>query len=131
MQKTRSRHIVPIINENDSVAVEELKFGDNDRLSAEVAMMAEADLLVILTSVDGLLDAQGQVVPEVRNPESVGGLVKNEKGRLSVGGMATKLEAVKLAVNAGIETVIASGRRPGEIAAILAGNPAGTRFPVN
>jgi glutamate 5-kinase len=121
--------IVPIINENDSVAVEELKFGDNDRLSAEVAMMAGADLLIILTSVDGLMDAQGKVVPEVRDPDSVSGLVKNEKGRLSVGGMATKLEAVKLAVQAGIQTVIASGRRPGEIAAILAGKRAGTRFP--
>ena len=121
--------IVPIINENDSVAVEELKFGDNDRLSAEVAMMAGADLLIILTSVDGLMDARGKVVPEVRDPDSVSGLVKNEKGRLSVGGMATKLEAVKLAVQAGIQTVIASGRRPGEIAAILAGKRAGTRFP--
>ena len=123
-------NIVPIINENDSVAVEELKFGDNDRLSAEVAMMVEADLLIILTSVDGLLDEQGKVVAQVRDPESVQGLIKNEKGRLSVGGMATKLDAVKLAVHAGIETVIASGRRPGEIAAILGRKRAGTRFPV-
>ena len=122
-------NIVPIINENDSVAVEELKFGDNDRLSAEVAMMAEAGLLVILTSVDGLMDGQGKVVTEVRDPDAVVGLVKNEKGRLSVGGMASKLEAVKLAVHAGIETVIASGRRPGEIVSILAGKRTGTRFP--
>jgi len=122
-------NIVPIINENDSVAVEELKFGDNDRLSAEVAMMANADLLIILTSVDGLMDGQGKVISEVRDPDAVAGLVKNEKGRLSVGGMATKLEAVKLAVNAGIQTVIASGRRPGEIASILAGKKSGTRFP--
>ena len=125
-----AKHIVPIINENDSVAVEELKLGDNDRLSAEVAMMAKADLLVILTSVDGLLDGNGKVVREVKNADAVGGLVKNEKGRLSVGGMATKLEAVKLAVHSGIETVIASGRRPKEIAGILAGKKVGTRFPV-
>ena len=125
-----AKQIIPIINENDSVAVEELKFGDNDRLSAEVAMMAKADLLIILTSVDGLLDAHGKVVPEVRNPDAVGSLVKNEKGRLSVGGMATKLEAVKLAVQSGIETVIASGRRPYEIASILARKQVGTRFPV-
>jgi glutamate 5-kinase len=92
-------------------------------------MMAGADLLIILTSVDGLMDAQGKVVPEVRDPDSVGGLVKNEKGRLSVGGMATKLEAVKLAVHAGVTAVIASGRRPGQIAAILAGKRVGTRFP--
>jgi len=126
-----TQRIVPIINENDSVAVEELKFGDNDRLSAEVAMMAKADLLVILTSVDGLLDRQGKVIHEVLNPDTVVGLVKNEKGRLSVGGMATKLEAVKLAVQSGIETVIASGRRPNEIAKILAGKRVGTRFPSN
>jgi glutamate 5-kinase len=122
-------NIVPVINENDSVAVEELKFGDNDRLSAEVAMLAQASLLIILTSVDGLLDGQGNVVPVVHDPDAVNGLVKNEKGRLSVGGMATKLDAVRLAVNAGIPTTIASGRRPGQIAAILAGKSAGTRFP--
>jgi glutamate 5-kinase len=122
--------VVPIINENDSVAVEELKFGDNDRLSAEVAMLAQADLLIVLTSVDGLLDAEGAVVPEVRDLEAVNGLVRNEKGRLSVGGMVTKLEAVKLAVDHGIPTVIASGRKPGQIAEIVAGGRAGTRFLV-
>jgi len=122
-------NIVPIINENDSVAVEELKFGDNDHLSAEVAMLADADILIILTSVDGLMDSNGKVVSEVRDPDSVTNLIKNEKGRLSVGGMATKLDAVKLAVKAGIQTVIASGRRPGEIASILSGKKAGTRFP--
>jgi len=123
-------NVVPIINENDSVAVEELKFGDNDRLSAEVAMLAQADLLIILTSVDGLLDAEGQVVPEVRDLQSVGRLVRNEKGRLSVGGMVTKLEAVNLAVQHGIPTVIASGRRPGQIPAIVEGECVGTRFIV-
>jgi len=120
--------VVPIINENDSVAVEELKFGDNDRLSAEVAMLAEADVLIILTSVDGLLDAQGKVVPEVRDLQSVSGLVRNEKGRLSVGGMVTKLEAVNLAVEHGISTVIASGRRPDQIPQIVDGGSVGTRF---
>ena len=121
-------NVVPIINENDSVAVEELKFGDNERLSAEVAMLAEADLLIILTSVDGLLDAEGKVVPEVHDLQAVNGLVRNEKGRLSVGGMVTKLEAVNLAVQHGIPTVIASGRKPGQIPEIVDGGRAGTRF---
>jgi len=94
-------NVVPIINENDSVAVEELRFGDNDRLSAEVAMLAGADLLILLT-----------------------------KGKLSVGGMASKLMAVKMAVDAGIPTVIANGRTPGLIAEILKGEAVGTRFLV-
>ncbi|RYD77208.1 MAG: glutamate 5-kinase, partial [Verrucomicrobiaceae bacterium] len=67
------RRVVPIINENDSVAVEELKFGDNDRLSAEVAMLAKADLLILLTSVDGLLDQNGQLVPRVEDVDAVSG----------------------------------------------------------
>ena len=100
--------VVPIINENDSVATEELRFGDNDRLSAEVAVLAGADALVLLTSVEGLLDP---------------------KGRLSVGGMVSKLQAVKLAVDAGITTWIASGRRKGQIPAIAIGRAVGTRFP--
>ena len=123
-------NVVPIINENDSVAVEELKFGDNDRLSAEVAMLANADLLIVLTSVDGLLDGNGRVVSKVRDLAAVNGLVRNEKGRLSVGGMVTKLEAVKLAVDHGIPTVIASGRKAGQIPEIVAGRSVGTRFIV-
>lgn len=120
--------VVPVVNENDSVAVEELRFGDNDHLSAEVAMLAGADLLVILTSVDGLMDAAGRVVPVVRNIEEVTGLVREEKGKLSVGGMVTKLEAVRLAVGAGIPTVIANGRKAGMIGEIVAGGAGGTRF---
>ena len=122
-------NVVPIINENDSVAVEELRFGDNDRLSAEVAMLAGADLLILLTTADGLLNG-GEVIPEVRDIEEVMECVEPTKGKLSVGGMASKLQAVKMAVDAGIPTVIASGRTPGLIAAILAGEPVGTRFLV-
>lgn len=122
------RSVVPVINENDSVAVEELRFGDNDRLSAEVAMLARADLLILLTSVDGLLDEAGRLVPLVKDIDAVTRLVREEKGRLSVGGMDSKLQAVKAAVGAGIATYIASGREPGQIDAIIAGRPAGTRF---
>jgi glutamate 5-kinase len=121
--------LVPIVNENDSVAVEELRFGDNDHLSAEVATLARADLLIILTSVDGLMDAKGRVVPVVWDIEAVEGLVREEKGKLSVGGMVSKLQAVRLAVAAGITTVIANGRKPGGVAAIAAGKAGGTRFP--
>ncbi len=122
--------VVPIINENDSVAVDELKFGDNDKLSAEVAVLAEADLLILLTSVDGLLDASGQTVPVVKDIEGVAKLVRQEKGRFSVGGMNSKLQAVRVAIDAGISTYIASGRRAGRIPAIVAGKRAGTQFIV-
>lgn len=121
-------NVVPVVNENDSVAVEELRFGDNDHLSAEVAMLAGADLLIILTSVDGLMDADGKVVPMVRDIEAVAGLVREEKGKLSVGGMVTKLEAVRMAVGAGIPTVIANGRKARMIGVIAEGKAGGTRF---
>jgi glutamate 5-kinase len=122
------RTVVPIINENDSVAVEELKFGDNDRLSAEVAILARADLLILLTSVDGLLDATGKTVPRVNDLDAVANLARQEKGKLSVGGMISKLQAVKVAIAAGIPTYIASGRKPAQLGAIAAGRKVGTRF---
>ena len=121
--------VVPIINENDTVAVEELKFGDNDRLSAEVTLLAGAELLILLTSVEGLLDAKGKLIPRVDNFEEVAKFVRDEKGRLSVGGMASKLHAVQIAVAAGIPTVIASGRTAGPMLRAAEGKPAGTYFP--
>jgi glutamate 5-kinase len=127
-QLLERKNVVPIINENDSVATEELKFGDNDRLSAEVAMLVGADLLVLLTSVEGLLDGKGRRVPEVSDVAQVEGLARAEKGVFSVGGMVSKLQAVKLAVDAGIATAIASGRKPGQMGAVVAGRDAGTRF---
>lgn len=122
------RTVVPIINENDTVAVEELKFGDNDKLSAEVAVLVEADLLIMLTSVDGLLDERGKIVRVVEDIDGVARLARQEKGKFSVGGMISKLQAVKLAVEAGISTHIASGRKAGRIPGIVAGKPFGTRF---
>jgi len=121
-------NVVPIINENDSVAVEELKFGDNDRLSAEVAMLAAADLLLILTQVDGLMDQKGNVIRRVRDIDRVKALATEGRGRFAVGGMISKLEAVKMAVEAGIPTAIINGRQPERIAAVVAGEQAGTRF---
>lgn len=122
------RSVVPIINENDSVAVEELRFGDNDKLSAEVAVLVEADRLILLTSVDGLLDEEGEIVQTVTDIDRVAGLAKQEKGKFSVGGMISKLQAVKVAVEAGIATHITSGRKAGRIPGIVAGKTLGTRF---
>ncbi len=121
-------NVVPIINENDSVATEELTFGDNDRLSAEVATLAGADLLIILTQVDGLLDADGKVIPLVRDIDQVKKLANGDLGPFSRGGMISKLDAVKMAVDAGITTVIINGRRPEQIPDVIAGKNVGTRF---
>lgn len=121
--------ILPIINENDSVAVEELKFGDNDMLSARVAVLAGAKRLVLLTSVDGLLDPESkELVPEVADIDDVLGHVRDDRGKFSIGGMASKLTAVRHAVEHGIETHIAHGRHPERLAAILAGHGRSTRF---
>jgi glutamate 5-kinase len=122
------KNVVPIINENDSVAVEELNFGDNDRLSAEVAFLVHAQRLFLLTSVDGVLDPEGHVVPEVRDIRNANGLVRPEKGRLSVGGMTTKLQAAAIASDRGIRVQILNGRKPGLLRAALDGKKVGTIF---
>jgi glutamate 5-kinase len=127
----RFGNVVPVINENDSVAVEELKFGDNDRLSAEVAILAQADLLVILTSVEGLLDEQRKLISKVTDIDAVVHLARNETGIHSTGGMITKLQAAKMAFQSGIPSVIASGFEAGVLAATVAGKPAGTQFPAD
>ena len=126
--------IVPIINENDVVADEELKgqtFGDNDWLSFLIAKLVKADVLVLLTTVDGLLDADGRRIRQVDSFRRVAKLVRTgEKGNLSKGGMASKLKAVKAAVTAGIDTYIANGRKK-VFPAILSGTSVGTFFPAS
>lgn len=105
--------IVPIINENDTVAVEELSVGDNDMLSARVADLVQAKRLILLSNIDGLLPPEGgEVVRVVENVDDVLGFVRADKGKFSIGGMASKLNAVKLAVEGGVETIIANGRFP-------------------
>lgn len=121
--------VVPIFNENDTVAVEELNFGDNDRLSAEIALLVEADLLIILTSADGVLDAERRRVPLIRDIDAAFALVRPEKGANSVGGMAAKLNAVKIALTGGVETIVGDGRQPGGILAVARNEDFGTRFP--
>ena len=124
--------IIPVINENDVVADEELKgqtFGDNDWLSFLIARLVKADALVLLTTVDGLLDAGGRRIPEVEDFRNVMKLVRaGEKGKLSKGGMDSKLKAVKAAVTNGIDTYIANGRKT-VLAQLLAGKSVGTFFP--
>ena len=123
--------IVPVINQNDSVAVEELSVGDNDMLSARVAGLVSARMLILLTTVDGLYPPDSEkIVEEVASVGEVMSYSKEEKGRFAIGGMESKLRAVKFAVEQGVETVIANGRRPERLAQILEGGGLGTRFPV-
>jgi len=127
--------VLPIVNENDTVAVDEIKVGDNDNLAALVAHLIDADLLVLLTDVDGLYTGDPQRDPTARRLETVEAitedilrLVFDDVGRVSVGGMSTKLEAAQKANTSGIPMVIASGREPGTLARLLAGEPVGTYF---
>ena len=124
--------IVPVVNENDVVADEELKgqtFGDNDWLSFLLAKLVKADALVLLTTVDGLLDAEGRRIPEVSNFRRAAKLVRvGEKGRLSRGGMDSKLRAVRSAVESGIDAYIANGRKS-VLVPLLGGKSVGTFFP--
>ncbi|MGH7325827.1 MAG: glutamate 5-kinase [Candidatus Rokuibacteriota bacterium] len=127
--------VIPIVNENDTVAVEEIKVGDNDNLSALVASLIDADLLVILTDVDGLytgdpaVDAGAHKLDTVQAvTEDVERLVWDRAERVSVGGMATKLEAAQKAAASGIPMIIASGAEPEVLRRLVAGEPLGTFF---
>jgi glutamate 5-kinase len=127
------RGVVPIINENDTVSFEELRFGDNDKLSALVACLLPADLLVILTTVDGLIEGYGQpdarVVPTVEKLDAtLERMAGGTESATAVGGMASKLKAAHIAMRAGIPLVIASGRRTGVLAKAVAGSEVGTLF---
>jgi glutamate 5-kinase len=120
---------VPIINENDTVAIEEIKFGDNDQLAALVTNLVEAEALIILTDVAGLLDRSGALIPEVDDPDAFTKLAGgSEKGGVGTGGMASKLAAAKIARRFGTTTVIVSGREPNAIARVMAGEALGTLF---
>ncbi len=111
------------------MAVEELKFGDNDMLSVQVAKLVQVRRIILLTSTDGLLDPEtNTLIPEVTDMDRVIHHVRLDKGRFSMGGMASKLGAIRYAVDAGIETHIANGRHPERLAGILAGSGISTRF---
>lgn len=111
---------IPIINENDTVSTDEIKFGDNDRLSALVSTLISADLLIILSDVDGLLDKNKSVINIVDEiTPQIKELACPTNKKTCVGGMITKLEAAKIAVEAGIPCVIANGRRKDIIVSVL------------
>lgn len=121
---------VPVINENDTVSTDEIKFGDNDRLSALVASLISADLLVILSDVDGLLDKDKRTVRVVEEiTPQIKSLACPTDKKTCVGGMITKLEAAKIAVDSGIPCVIANGLRKDILNAVIAGpEESGTLF---
>jgi glutamate 5-kinase len=122
-------NIVPIINENDSVAVEEISVGDNDMLSARVAILLEVDMLVLMSTIDGLISPEtDEIVKEIVDVDTVLNFARGDRGKFSIGGMATKLQAVKLSVDAGIETVIMNGSRPERLADVVAGGGLCSRF---
>lgn len=127
--------VLPIVNENDTVMVEEIKFGDNDSLSARVTILVDADLLILLTDAPGLCAWQGTEGPEeapipfVREvTEELRRMARGPSDPLGTGGMATKIEAARIATEAGHPAVIADGRRPNVIQDILEGKPIGTFF---
>jgi glutamate 5-kinase len=127
------RGVVPIINENDAVSITELKFGDNDRLSALVASLLPADLLVILTTVEGVIENFGKANPKtISIIEQIDSTIENLAGgtdsATAVGGMRSKIDAAKIVVRSGIPLVIASGRKQNMLARVLSGDDEGTLF---
>jgi glutamate 5-kinase len=128
---------VPVINENDTISVDEIKFGDNDRLAAMVANLLQAELLVILSVVDGLYrqdpgagGGAGEVIPLVRElDDATLGLAGTSRSALGTGGMRSKLDAAALVTKAGGSVIIASGKGGSTLTRILAGEPIGTLFP--
>jgi glutamate 5-kinase len=125
--------VAPIINENDAVSSTELRFGDNDRLSALVASLLPADLLVILTTVDGVMEnfsrADARTIGRIEEiNEELEGMVGGTRSETAVGGMASKIEAAKIVMRSGIPLVIASGRKPDVLARIVGGEEEGTLF---
>ncbi len=122
--------VIPVINENDTTSTEEIKFGDNDKLSALVAGLVRADLLLILSDVSGLYDADKKVFEEVKEItaqiERLGGGTKNI--HIARGGMKTKIEAVKIAIHAGVPCVITAGHIRGVLTRVVDGQKIGTYF---
>ncbi|MFQ6122263.1 MAG: glutamate 5-kinase, partial [Dehalococcoidales bacterium] len=130
--------VICIVNENDVVAVDEIdeaKFGDNDNLSAMVANLVDADLLLLLTNTAGLYtadpnrNADARLISEVHQIDSeIERLAADTTSNLSIGGMVTKIEAAKLATTSGVTVVIADGRAPDIVLKLASGETIGTRF---
>jgi len=127
--------VVPIINENDTVSVEEIKFGDNDNLSAMITLLMNADILINLTDIDGLYTKDPRVFPDARLIPAVDGIRKEiEKfasdipGALGTGGMSSKIKAARKVTTAGIPMVIAKGTKPDILIKLFSGEEHGTFF---
>jgi len=128
INKLLELNITPIINENDTVASDEIKFGDNDRLSALVSDLVGAEMLIILSDIEGLLAPSG-LIKEVENIDRrIIRLAKREDKVFTSGGMVTKLEAAKIATLSGIKTVIANGKVDSVVSRIIKGEHLGTVF---
>ncbi|MDF2616449.1 MAG: proB, partial [Sedimentibacter sp.] len=128
-------NVIPIVNENDSVAIEELVYGDNDTLSAVTAKIVCADLLIILSDIDGLYDGNPQdnpdakLIPVVREiTEEIESVAGGSQSSVGTGGMATKIAAAKIAVANGIDMAIVNGKSPELIYDVLDGKAVGTLF---
>lgn len=128
-------HVIPVINENDTVVVEEIQFGDNDNLSALISSVVQADLLVILTDIDGLYDQDPRHHPDACLIDLVEKIdarleraASRQPGVVGSGGMYSKIQAAKKAGSMGIPTIIANGRKPRIISRLFAGEPEGTLF---
>jgi glutamate 5-kinase len=127
------RGVVPVINENDAVSFTEIKFGDNDKLSALVAALLPADLLVILTTVDGVIENFSKANPKTISViEQIDSTIEKLAGgttsETAVGGMASKIQAARIVVRSGIPLVIASGKKKNVLAKVLGGEDEGTLF---
>jgi glutamate 5-kinase len=129
------RGVVPIINENDSVAVDEIKLGDNDNLSALVANLIEGDLLIILSDVEGLFsddpmhNSTAELIPVIETiTADIEKLAKKSRGELSTGGMITKIQAAKRCASSGIAMIITSGNNPRALRDVFSGDFKGTLF---
>lgn len=119
---------IAVVNENDSVAFDRMRLGDNDRLSALVARSLGADALLMLSVAAGLEDDSGRVIAEVTEPNDAARFLRSDVSDAGTGGMATKLDAAALATDAGCVTVIAGGHEPGVVRRVMAGELVGTVF---
>ena len=128
--------IIPVVNENDTVSTYEMQFGDNDTLSALVASMVGADLLILLSDIDGLYTDDPRTNPQAKLlkrvdtiNENIYGMAKESTGSdVGTGGMATKLTAAKIATFSGADMIIANGKEVGILYQIMSGDFVGTRF---
>ncbi len=139
-QKLIERGVIPVVNENDTVAIDELEleFGENDSLAAQVAVFSDSDLLIILSDIDGFYDSNPKLNPDAKlipvvneiNDE-IRSLAGDAVSGLGTGGMITKIHAAEIAVNAGVDMAILNGKNPNILYDFFDGNHVGTVFTAN